>query len=97
MLSSSHGHAVALLLLRQSGDWGWGWWQGRGAIRPVSGGGSPLALLVGLKVPWGLDESETLLGASQDCNGRLGLKCLLSKIPKERIISSRHSYPVSAP
>lgn len=45
---------------------------------------------------WGSDEYETLLGASQNSNGRSGLECLLSKVPEERIISC-HCYPVSVP
>ena len=82
-----------------SGGWGLGTGMaaGRRWHQTVSGGGSPLALLVGSKVPSGSDESKTLLGASQECNGRSGLQCLLSKIPEERRISSCHSCPVSAP
>lgn len=55
-----------------SGTAGTGDSDGRGTVRAVPGRGSPLALLVGLKVPWGLDEPEALLGASQDGNGKLG-------------------------
>lgn len=72
---------------------------GGGAVTgtSVSGEDSPLLLLVCLKVSWNSDESETLLGASQDCNGRSGLESLLRKIPEEQIINSYHSFSVSAP